>query len=61
MAEKCLLENDPFGAISFADVHRRYIFRTELRLLTVEEGALTYSELYFHGNLLTGSRVWSLR
>jgi Domain of unknown function (DUF4124) len=40
---------------------RRYIFRTELRLLTVNNGALTYSELYFHGNLLTGSTVWSLR
>jgi hypothetical protein len=37
------------------------IVRTELRLLTVDDDALTFSELFFHGNLLTGSRVWQLR
>jgi uncharacterized protein DUF4124 len=36
------------------------VWRTELRLLVVEGRKLTYTELYFHQNLLTGSRVWSV-
>jgi hypothetical protein len=36
------------------------VWRRELRLLVVSGRNLTYTELYFHQNLLTGSRVWTV-
>ena len=37
-----------------------HVMRTELRHLKVTGGKLEFTELYFHNNLLTGSRVWTL-
>ncbi|MEH6588739.1 MAG: DUF4124 domain-containing protein [Halioglobus sp.] len=36
------------------------VWQRELRLLVVDGRKLTYTELYFHQNILTGSRVWSV-
>jgi hypothetical protein len=49
--------------VGFAFMNRSRSFnvvRTELRHLQVKGNRLDYTELYFHQNLLTGSRVWSL-
>lgn len=49
--------------VGFAFMNRPRSFnvvRTELRHLQVKGNRLDYTELYFHQNLLTGSRVWSL-
>jgi len=36
------------------------IVRTEIRHLKVSGNKMEYTELFFHNNLLTGSRVWTL-
>jgi hypothetical protein len=49
--------------ISLAFMSKRrsfHVMRTELRHLKVTGGKLEFTELYFHNNLLTGSRVWTL-
>jgi hypothetical protein len=37
------------------------VVRTDIRHLRVSGNNMEYTELFFHNNLLTGSRVWTLR
>jgi hypothetical protein len=49
------------NSLAFMSTARSYIvMRTEIRHLRVSGRNLEYTELYFHSNLLTGSRVWTL-
>jgi hypothetical protein len=58
MAEGLYLDKD---SLAFMSKRRSYhVMRTELRHLMVRGGKLEFTELYFHNNLLTGSRVWTL-
>lgn len=48
-------------SLAFMSKRRSYhIMRTELRHLKVKNNKLEYTELYFHKNILTGARLWSL-
>ena len=49
------------NSLAFMSKRRSFhVMRTELRHLIVKGRTLEFTELYFHNNLLTGSRVWSL-
>jgi Domain of unknown function (DUF4124) len=49
------------NSLAFMSTARSYnVMRTEIRHLRVSGRTLEYTELYFHSNILTGSRVWTL-
>ncbi|MEH6581306.1 MAG: DUF4124 domain-containing protein [Halioglobus sp.] len=50
------------SSLAFMSKRRSYhVMRTELRHLKVKNNRLEYTELYFHKNILTGARLWTLR
>ncbi|MEH6583877.1 MAG: DUF4124 domain-containing protein [Halioglobus sp.] len=57
-AEGLYLDNN---SLAFMSKRRSYhVMRTEIRHLKVKGRTLEFTELYFHKNLLTGSRVWTV-
>lgn len=48
-------------SLAFMSKRRSYhVMRTELRHLEIKGNRMEFTELYFHANLLTGSRIWTL-
>ena len=49
-------------SLAFMSKRRSYhVMRTELRHIQIKGRTLEFTELYFHANLLTGSRIWTLQ